>query len=78
MLIKGMNKDMTCKGHQYEQGGTVEVFGVAKCCDNGIHYVEAPGHAFAYYSPGTSRYFEVEPLGNIDKKHDHDSSEDSK
>lgn len=77
MLIKGMKKDMTCttKGNtqKYEQGGIVEVSGAPECCKNGIHYVEAPHDVFNHYAAGESRFFEVEPLGEVARKEGKDS-----
>jgi hypothetical protein len=76
MNIKGMNKDMTCRGTQYKEGEIAEVKGKPVICENGIHYVENPHDVFNYYSPGQSRYFEVEPLGEISRKQG--ENEDSK
>ena len=78
MAIKGMKKDMTCTASgntkQYAIGEIAECdASPVRCTENGLHYVEAPHHVFSYYSPGTSRFFEVEPLGEIDRKPDDDS-----
>ena len=71
---KGFNKDMTCKGFQFEEGKEYELpEGVeAKLCESGFHACEDPNDCFGYYEPGVSVYHEVE-LDATDKK-----SEDSK
>ena len=70
--IKGFNRDMTCRGMKFEPGQTYEVAGPIKACHNGIHScpVDAdtsPFAVFEYYTPGTSRYFEVEASGETDR-----------
>ena len=56
---KGFNKDMTCRGFQYEEGKEYET-GKAKLCKEGFHACEAPLDCFNYYAPGQSVYREVE------------------
>ena len=72
MNYKGMDKDMKCKGFQYEVGGEYET-DIAKVCECGFHACEYPLDVFSYYPPATSRYFEVEQYGEISK-----STEDTK
>ena len=67
---KAFNKDMTCKGFQYEEGKTYECNN-AKCCQEGFHLVLDPLDALTYYNIVDSVFCEVEALGKIDKnKHD--------
>ena len=71
--IKGMDKDMSCRGHKFEVGKTYTVSGKIKACDNGFHSCpvddDTPPHAvFEYYAPGMSRYFDVEAGGKIDRE----------
>ena len=67
---KGFDKNLQCRGLQYEIGGTQEVDSV-KLCDHGLHACEAPLDVFAYYAPGDgSRYCEVEMDGVSDERGD--------
>ena len=63
--VKGFNKDMTCRGMQYEEGKTYKMEGEPKCCDRGYHFCENPIDCLRYYSPDTSVYHKVEALGDI-------------
>ena len=67
---KGFDKNLQCRGLQYEIGGTQEVDKV-KLCDHGLHACEAPLDVFMYYAPGEgSRYCEVEMDGVSDERGD--------
>ena len=67
---KGFDKDLKCRGLQYEIGGTQEVDS-AKLCERGLHACEAPLDVFNYYAPGDgSRYCEVEMDGVSDERGD--------
>ena len=68
---KGFNKDMTCRGFQYEEGKTYET-NKAKLCAEGFHACENPLDCFNYYEPGTSVYREVEIEDN-GERHSQDS-----
>ena len=71
---KGFNRDMTCRGLQFEEGKEYELpEGVeAKLCESGFHACEDPNDCFGYYEPGKSVFREVE-LDATDEK-----AEDSK
>ena len=56
---KGFNKDMTCRGFQYEEGKSYET-DTAELCESGFHACEYPLDCFGYYEPGESVYHEVE------------------
>jgi hypothetical protein len=56
---KGFNKDMTCRGFQYEEGKSYET-DRASLCNEGFHACEAPLDCFYYYPPADSVYHEVE------------------
>ena len=65
--FKGFDKDLKCRGFQYEIGKDYEHEGEVKCCERGFHFCENPFDVFRYYSPFDSRYCEVECDGNADK-----------
>ena len=71
MNYKGMNKDMTCLGFQYEVGKEYET-DKAEACKCGFHACEYPLDVFNYYPPAGSRFFEVEQSGEV-RKNDDDS-----
>ncbi len=66
---KGFNKDMTCRGFQYEIGKTYET-DKAEMCSSGFHACENPLDCFGYYLPGTSKYCEVELEDNGQRRSD--------
>ena len=68
--FKGFDKDLKCRGFQYEIGKDYEQEGEVKCCERGFHFCENPFDVFRYYSPSDSRYCEVEGDGNADKAND--------
>ena len=68
--FKGFDKDLKCRGTQYEIGKDYEQEGIVKCCERGFHFCENPFDVFRYYSPSYSRYCEVEGDGNSDKAND--------
>ena len=68
--FKGFDKDLKCRGFQYEIGKDYEQEGEVKCCERGFHFCENPFDVFGYYSPSDSRYCEVEGYGNADKAND--------
>ena len=63
---KGFNKDMTCRGFQYEEGKEYEEE-TADACHSGFHACEYPLDCFNYYSPNESVYHEVEQSGEFDR-----------
>ena len=68
---KGFNKDMTCKGFQYAEGGEYEMpESEVAVCEKGFHSCERPLDILGYYSPANSVYHEVEIGGKMDKKGD--------
>ena len=68
--FKGFDKDLKCRGFQYEIGKDYEQEGEVKCCERGFHFCENPFDVFRYYSPSDSRYCEVEGDGNADESND--------
>lgn len=69
---KGFDKNLKCRGYQYEVGKDFEHEGKASCCYSGFHFCENPLEVFGYYNPSDSRYCEVEGSGQADR--DEDSS----
>ena len=67
--FKGFNKDLTCRGYQYEEGKEFHTER-AECCDTGFHACEYPLDCFGYYDPAHSVYHEVELSGERDKSGD--------
>ena len=73
IAYKAMDKNMKCRGNQYEVGKTYYE-DEADCCHAGMNACENPLDVLHYYPLKDSpRFFEVECGGNVDK-----SREDSK
>ena len=71
-VYKGFDKDLKCRGFQYELGKTYEE-DKAYLCDCGFHACEDPIDVFGYYPPAGSRYCEVELEGVTDQKDNSDT-----
>ena len=56
---KGFDKNLKCRGFQYEVGGEYEEKD-ANLCRTGFHACENPLDTLRYYRPGDSRYCEVD------------------
>ena len=67
---KGFNKDMTCRGMQYEEGKIYKMEEEPKCCERGYHFCENPIDCLGYYNPNESIYRQVEATGEISKDED--------
>jgi hypothetical protein len=63
---KGFDKNMQCRGFQYEVGKEYEMDGEIKCCNQGFHACKSPMEVWDYYDMLDSRYAEVEQSGKID------------
>ena len=67
IAYKAMDKNMQCRGKQYEVGKTYYE-NKADCCHAGMHACENPLDVLHYYPLKDSpRFFEVECGGNVDK-----------
>ena len=65
---KGFDKDMKCRGFQYEVGKTYETKDKpVRCTSHGFHSCENPFDVWDYYNVSDSRFAECEVSGNIDK-----------
>ena len=65
--FKGFNKDLTCRGFQYEEGKEFHTE-KADCCNEGFHACEYPLDCFGYYNPAESVFHEVELSGDMDRE----------
>ena len=66
---KGFDKDLKCRGYQYEIGKTYEE-PKAELCKSGFHACKVPLDVLEYYSPANSRYCEVDLVGVSDEQSD--------
>ena len=67
IAYKAMDKNMQCRGKQYEVGKTYHE-DKADCCNAGMHACENPLDVLHYYPlKDGPRFFEVECGGNVDK-----------
>ncbi|EMO4233301.1 hypothetical protein RZ641_006460 [Pseudomonas aeruginosa] len=69
---KGFKQDLTCRGYQFEIGGTYKHEGEVEACASGFHSCEYPLDVFGYYAPGESRFAIVKASGQL-SRHDADS-----
>ena len=65
---KGFDKNMQCRGFQYEVGKEYEMDGEINCCNRGFHACKSPMEVWDYYDMINSRYAEVEQSGKIDEE----------
>lgn len=66
---KGFDKDLKCRGFQYEVGKEYKCEKAVACVE-GFHFCENPFDVFRYYPPsvfhGPNRFCKVEGSGNLD------------
>ena len=73
-VYKGTDKNMQCRGYQYEIGKTEKSDGAIRCGDKGFHSCEAPFDVLRYYPiRDGNRYFSAEASGEIDRTNANDS-----
>ena len=68
--FKGFDKDMKCRGFQYEVGKTYTHEGYISVYDRGFHACENPFDVLNYYNDIEGKYCEVEQSGNTQQKED--------
>jgi hypothetical protein len=69
---KGFDKDLKCRGFQFEIGKEYKEKN-AEICECGFHACESPLDVFRYYAPAESRFCEVDIVDNGQRQ-----AEDSK
>ena len=68
IAYKGFDKELKCRGFQYEVGKEYEMSGRIACCERGFHACESPLEVFDHYDMLNSRFAKVEQSGEIDKE----------
>jgi hypothetical protein len=70
---KGFDRNLQCRGFQFEIGKTYTHEGKVEACKSGFHAIEGhPLEVFGYYAPGVSRFGMVELDGDL-ARHGEDS-----
>ena len=67
IVYKGTDKDMKCRGFQFELGKEY-VEEEAKLCEKGFNGCEYPLDVFAHYDPASSRFFVADLDGVTDER----------
>ncbi len=74
---KGFDKNLSCRGHQFEVGKTYTLSGVIRACHHGFHSCENPWDVLSYYtlvnSDGEFNRFGETNIGGEISRHSDDS-----
>ena len=73
IAYKGFDKDMKCRGFQYEIGKTYTHKGDVSLCKSGFHVCEAPLDIWNYYPPIDGNQAAVVELGKVNEQKESDS-----
>lgn len=66
LAIKGFDKNLQCRGYQFEIGRIEKHGGKVEACESGFHAITGhPLAVFRYYAPGLSVYHRVELSGSM-------------
>ena len=68
VAYKGFDRNMQCRGFQYEVGKTYKHEGRVMVCDAGFHSCEYPLDVLSYYQPSNSRFAVVHASGQISRE----------
>ena len=69
---KGFDKDMKCRGFQYEAGKEYET-DEAVLCEKGFHFCENPHDVFGYYPAGEGNRFALVEAKEVSDERENDS-----
>lgn len=73
IAYKGFDKNLQCRGFQYEVGAEYTHNGKAEACSAGFHACENPFDVWGYYGPFDSRFAVVELSGDLSRESNGDS-----
>ena len=67
---KGFDKNMKCRGFQYEENKTYTHTGKVSACHSGFHFCKHPLDVFAHYAPTSNTFSEVVGSGKTNSDDD--------
>ena len=70
---KGFDKNMQCRGFQFEEGKTYHE-DEAELCKRGFHACENPLEVFGYYSPGKNSIYREVELEDVSEEQNSDDT----
>ena len=70
---KGFDKNLQCRGFQYEVGKEYECKDPIKLCNSGFHFCENPQEVLGYYSAGNGNRFAIVEASGVSDERGNDS-----